>query len=180
MPRFRSSVLPFFRLLRFLFSFAAPLMSNLPPETERTEKHRVRPESPRLSNSMWQTAPPVPNRQAPWQFRMSTLFLLVSIGGPLLAMALRLPSDFYWMILQLIGVAATGCVSALAISLLRPAWAFSMLLVAGIGVLMTLVAIKTNRFQLGSDALQTLFLLATGSLITIGIGFVLSLSRYDR
>lgn len=111
---------------------------------------------------------------------MGTMLAIVSIGGPLFAAAMMLPREFYQLNAQLAGGVAACFGLGFVISFCRPRWAFALMTLAVLFGFAAYVALLTNRFHLGEVGELRLLIVAWGTMIAAGIGFVLSYARHDR
>ena len=154
--------------------------SSQQPPTEPSNTSASPATSSRRQQTVWQVAPTVPDRRRRIQFGMGTMFVITSIGGPLLAAAMMLPREFYQLNAQIAGVIALSLGLAFMISFCRPRWAFAVMALTICFGFAAHVALYTNRFQLGETEQLRLLVLAWGSMITAGIGFVFSYARHDQ
>ena len=133
-----------------------------------------------LARKSMQVAPTLPYRRPRIQYGMGTLFVIMSIGGPIIAGAMVLPGDFYHLSFQLVMVVALVSTLILGFSLCRPRWAFFVTVVALIFGIVVHVAVAVNWSHLSELARLVLLVSAWGMMLATGGGFILSFARYDQ
>ena len=139
---------------------------------------KITSSSPNRSASF--VAPPVPDRNRPVQFGMWTMLVLVSIGGPLMALALLVPREFYALTFTLVIVCGLTTGAAFFASYLWPHWSAILFGICSLTFMLAYVAVLAGRFQLPAEAAVAIIVAAwfiTGASL---VGALLSWSRFHH